>query len=91
MPKFLVVLRVPVRMLGNALFPNGFEGFLYALCGYQTANEPTGIYSTKYLILLHPYHASGLVGGRALTSPALTGRRSSEGAIRVNRAKSRIA
>ena len=54
-PKFLVVLRVPVRMLGNDLFPNGFEGFPYALCGPQTANEPTGMYSEKWLILVHAF------------------------------------
>ena len=43
MPKFFVVLRVPARMLGNAMFPNGFEGFPYALCGAQTTNEPTKV------------------------------------------------
>ena len=45
MPKFLAVLRLPARMLGNAMFSNGFEGFPYALCGPQTTNEPTEVSS----------------------------------------------
>ena len=55
MPKSLGVIRIPARMLGNAMFPNGFEGFPYAMCGPQTADEPTEMHSMKLLILLHAF------------------------------------
>lgn len=54
-PRLLDRIRVPARMLGNVTFPNGFEGFPYAMCGPQTAKNPTEMHSIKLMILFHAF------------------------------------
>ena len=52
MPKFLAMLRVPARVLGNAMFSNGFEWFSYALRGSPTTNKLTKASSPNISSLL---------------------------------------
>ena len=51
-PKFLVVLRVPARVLGNAMFSNVFQCFPYTLRGSQAMNKLTKVHSPNLSSLL---------------------------------------